>query len=601
MRANRAVAKALQLRAAITIVWRSSPLWTAANAALLIVQGLLPLAALVLLKLVLDAVTERLGTADPRADFGPVAVLIALAGGIALLSALAGILGRLVSEAQGEAVTDYVHDILHAKSIEVDLEYYENAEYYDKLHRAQQEALYRPVRIVNGLIQVLQNAVSLVAMAGLLLSLHWAVTLVLVIAAAPGAAVRLRYARKYFDWRRNSTPAERQSWYYDWMLVDGGHAKELRLFGLGPLFIERFRALRQQLRHERLALSTRRSIAELISQLSGTLAMFGTYAFIAYRTLQGAITLGDLVMYYQAFQRGQAFLTDLLRSLASLYEDSLFLAYLDEFLRLQPRIAAPAQPQPVPNPPRQGLILEGVSFSYPGSARPVLRDISLQLAPGEVVALVGENGSGKTTLVKLLSRLYDPDGGRLMLDGIDLRAFDPAALRRAISVIFQDYQHYNVTVRENIWFGDVTRPADCTTIAAAAQRAGAEAFIARLPQGYATVLGKMFQDGEELSVGQWQKIALARAFLRDAPIIVLDEPASALDALAEYELFARFRELIGDRAALLISHRLSSVRMADRIYVLAEGIIAEQGTHDALLARDGLYARMFRTQAENYR
>jgi len=598
---HRTFQRALQLRAAITIVWQSGPLWAVASAALVALQGVLPLASLVLLKLILDRITRYLESGEPGEGFGPVATLIALAGLVALISAVAATVARLVNEAQAEAVTDHVHDILHAKSIEVDLEYYENAEYYDRLHRAQQEALYRPVRIVNGLMQVAQNGISLIAMAGLLLSLHWAVSVVLFVTALPGVVVRLRYAQTLFRWRRDSTPAERQAWYYDWMLVDGGHAKEIRLFGLGPLFIQRFRDLRRQLRLERLQIATRRSRAELATHLSGTAAMFGTMAFIAHRTLQGTITLGSLVMYYQAFQRGQTFLQEMLRSLAGLYEDSLFLAYLDEFLALEPQVTSPARPRPVPRPMQQGIGVHGVSFRYPNGAEDVLQDITLAIRPGEVVALVGENGAGKTTLAKLLCRLYDPAQGTLTFDGVDLREFDLAALRRQISVIFQDYLRYNVSAGENIWFGNVELAPTSDQIPEAAQKAGIAGEIARLPRGYATILGKLFQDGEELSIGQWQKIALARAFLRDSQLIVLDEPTSALDARAEYEVFTRFRELIGGRSALLISHRMSTVRMADHIYVLDRHTITEHGTHDDLLAQGGTYARLFTTQAQNYR
>lgn len=600
MHKNRAVKQALQFRAAIKIVWQSSPLWTALNAGLLVVQGFLPLASLYLIKLVLDAVTDVMGSADPQTEFGRIAGLIALSGGVALLQGLAGLLGRLAGEAQAEAVTDHVRDILHAKSIAVDLAYYEHAEYYDKLHRAQREALYRPVRIVNGLFQVGQSALSLLVMAGLLLSLHWGVAVVLLVTALPGVLIRLRYARILFRWNRDSTPADRLSWYYDLMLVDGGYAKEIRLFGLGPLFIDRFRTLRRQLRLERLQIATRRSLAETVTQISETAAMFGSYAFIAYRALQGSITIGDLVMYYQAFQRGQGYLNGLLRGLAGLYEDSMFLAYLDEFLALEPEVVAPPNPQPVPRPMRQGIIFDDVSFRYPGSARDVLSHINLTIHPGEVIALVGENGAGKTTLVKLLCRLYDPVLGAIHIDDTDFRCLDPVELRHEISVIFQDFLHYNVTAQENIWFGNVELPLATDRIRAAAEKAGAHEVIARLPREYGTILGKLFQEGEELSIGQWQKIALARAFLRDAQLIILDEPASALDAKSEYALFEGFRGLIGGRSALLISHRLSTVRMADCIFVMENGTIVEQGAHDDLMRLGGIYADLFSTQAISY-
>lgn len=572
-----------------------------ARLALLVVQGALPLVSLYLMKLVVDAVITALAAPDRGAAFGQVMLLIGLTGGVALLSALFRSVAGLVNEAQGQVVTDYMSDILHAKSIEVDLEYYESAQYYDTLHRAQQEAPFRPTRIVNGLVQAAQNGVSLLAMAGLLFSFHWGIAAILFAAAVPGLFVRLRYADQTYRWQRQRTPTERRAWYFHWLLTGDMHAKEIRLFDLGSLFVRRFRELRQQLRRERLEIATRRSATELVTQASATLAVFGSYAFIAYRTVQGTITLGDLVMYYQAFQRGQGFLQEILSGLAGLYEDNLFLSNLYEFLDLKPKVVEPRHPRPVPQPMQTGIAFDHVSFHYPTGTREVLEDITLTIRPGEVVALVGENGSGKTTLIKLLCRLYDPMDGIITLDGIDLRQFETTALRHEISVIFQDYAQYHLTARENIWFGNLDLPPDDERIVAAAQHSGADDVITGLPQSYETTLGKWFEDGEELSIGEWQKVALARAFLRDAQIIVLDEPTSALDAKAEYEVFKEFRQLAQDRTAILISHRFSTVRMADRIYVLNDGRIIESGTHDELVHLGGTYARLFEIQAQYYR
>lgn len=601
MKNNRVVKQASQLRVAINIVWKSAPLWALINVVLLIMQGFLPLASLFLMKLVLDEVAVGLGSASVQADFGRVAILIALAGVVALLQGMTGVFSRLANEAQTEAATDHVRNILHAKAVEMDLEYYEHAEYYDRLHRAQREAPYRPVQIVNGLFQVGQNGLSLAVMAGLLFSLHWAVTLVLVLSALPSVLVRLHYSRILFRWNRKNTGAQRQAWYYDWMLVDGRHAKEIRLFNLGPLFSDRFRGLRRKLRLDRLRIATQRSRAELVTQIGETATMFGVYAFIAYRTLQGTITVGDLVMYYQAFQRGQSFLSGMLRGAAGLYEDSMFLIYLEEFLALEPKVVAPPNPQPVPRPMREGVTFSDVSFRYPGGAVDILKHINLTIRPGEIIALVGENGAGKTTLIKLLCRLYDPDQGVISVDNADLRCCDPLAWRRELSVIFQDFLHYNVSAQENIWFGNVELSPTSDEIKVAAQKAGVHEVISRMKHAYQTVLGKMLEEGEELSIGQWQKIALARAFLRDAQIIILDEPASALDAKSEHMLFQGFRELIGKKSAVLISHRLSTVKMADRIYVLENQTVAEQGTHDELMQLGDIYATLFNTQAESYR
>jgi ATP-binding cassette subfamily B protein len=350
-----------------------------------------------------------------------------------------------------------------------------------------------------------------------------------------------------------------------------------------------------------MRLVKRRSRNEWITQSVGTLATFGALAYIANQTVHGTLTIGDLVMYYQAFQRGQAYLQNVVSGLASLYEDSLFLTNLYEFLDLQPRIVEPSTPRPLAIPLRQGITFEHVRFSYGASDQTVLDDITLTIRPGEHIALVGANGAGKTTLVKLLCRLYDPSAGRITLDGVDLREFDTTDLRRQISVVFQDYAHYQLSARENIWLGNTALPPDGGTIAAAAQAAGADALIDSLPHGYDTRLGNWFDDGHELSIGQWQKIALARAFFRDAQIIVLDEPTSALDAAAEYEVFQQFRHLATRRTTILISHRFSTVRMADRIYMLANGRITEAGSHAELMRQGGEYARLFELQAGNYR
>ena len=482
----------LLLRRAIAIVWQSAPGWTLASFVLLIVQGVLPLLLLYLMKLVVDAVTTGLAAPDKGVAFRQVALLIGLMGAVTLVGALCRSLAGLVSEAQSQVVTDHMSDILHAKSIEVDLEYYESAQYYDTLHRAQQEAPYRPTRIVNGLVQVGQNGISLLAMAGLLFSFHWGVAAVLFAAVVHGVLVRLRYAGKMYRWQRQRTPTELHAWYFHWLLTGDVHAKEIRLFDLGPLFIRRFRDLRQQLRRERLEIATKRSVAELVTQASATLAIFGSYAFIAYRTVQGTITLGDLVMYYQAFQRGQGFLQEMLGGLAGLYEDNLFLSNLYEFLDLKPKVVEPHHPRPVPQPLQTGIVFDRVSFQYPTGTRKVLEDITLTIRPGEHIALVGENGAGKTTLIKLLCRLYDPTEGIITFDGLDLRQFETAALRREISVIFQDYARYHLTARENIWFGDVDLPPDDERIIAAARDSGADGLITGLPQGYETTLGKWF-------------------------------------------------------------------------------------------------------------
>jgi ATP-binding cassette, subfamily B, bacterial len=589
----------LQLRRAMRLVWQSTPGWTLFNLLLLVLRAILPLASLYLMKLIVDGVTLALRASHP--DFKPVLWLIILMGGVSLAGVIANTLAALVGENQGQAVTDHIQSLIHAKSVEVDLEYYENPAYYDTLHRAQQEAPYRPVRILSGLLQVGQSSLALVALIGLLLSLHWIVAGVLLLAALPGLFVRLHDSQRLYAWQRERTTAERKAWYIQWVLTSGEHAKEVRQFDLGSLFIQRFRALRSRLREERLRLAKHRSFSELITQSASTLAIYGALAYIAWRTVEGGLTLGELVMYYQAFQRGQSYLTEILGGLATLYEDSLFITNLYEFLDLKPRIVSPSSPSLVPASLREGIFFDHVRFGYPGEEQPVLDDVSMEIHPGEHIALVGANGAGKTTLVKLLCRLYDPSAGRILLDGMDLRAFETAALRRQISVLFQDYAHYQLSARENIWLGESSQSPNEERIRAAAKSAGADKLIEGLPHGYDTILGNWFDEGHELSIGQWQKIALARVFLREAQILVLDEPTSALDAAAEHEVIQKFRQLAAGCTTILISHRFSTVRMAERIFFLSKGKIIESGSHEELLQQAGEYARLFKLQAGNYR
>ena len=586
---------------ALRLVWQSSPGWTLARLVLVVFQGLLPLVMIYLAKLIIDTVTLNLQTANPSQVFERVLPLVILAGVATILNSLSQSLTELVNTAHSQQVTDYMQNIIHAKSVEADLEYYENAKYHDALQRAQQEAPYRPPQILNRLAQAGQNAISLVAMVGLLISLHWGIIGILLVATLPAVLVRTKFSKIMYNWQRQRTQLERQSMYLGWMLTNEQFAKEVRLFDLGGWFSQEYRQIREQLYREKLGLSTKRSVAFFLSQAFAGVLIFAVFAYIIYQTIEGALLLGDLVLYYQALQKGQNNLRLTLNNVSGLYEDNLFLANLYEFLDLQPRVIDPAQPKPIPVKVRRGIEFKNVNFSYADSARQALKDINLTIKPGETIALVGENGSGKTTLIKLLCRLYDPTSGSITIDGVDIQLFKIADLRRQVSVIFQDYAKYHFSAAENIRVGDTDVPPGDKEIYSAAVRSGAHDVITKLPQGYDTILGKLFDSGEELSIGQWQKVALARAFLRDSQVIVLDEPTSAMDPKAEYEIFKKFRELIKDQSAVLITHRLSTVKMADRIYVMDGGKIVESGTHDELMQLQQSYAHLFETQAQNYR
>jgi ATP-binding cassette subfamily B protein len=591
----------LHLWRALNLLWKAAPGWALLSTLLLLLQAVLPLFQLYLMKLTVDAVTAGITAPGKEAAFGHIALLVSLMGGTVLAAAVLASAAKVVKQAQSQIVTDRVQEILHQKSVDVDLEYYENSHFYDTLHRAQLEAPHRPTSIVTGIIQIVQNGVTLGGIATLLFAFHWGIAAVLCASLIPGLLFRLKYADRLFRWQTERSAADRTATYLNWLITGQYYAKEIRLFNLGPLFIRRFQDVRQILRREKLGIASRYALTELVSEALAVLAIFGCLALIAYRTVQGTMTLGDMVMYYQAFQQAQDHLKEILGGLASLYEDNLFISNFYEFLDLKPRIAAPHPALPVPRPIRDGIIFDRVGFRYPTGETTVLEDISLKIKPGQVVALVGENGSGKTTLVKLLCRLYDPTAGGITLDGVDLRNLDGTALRREIGIIFQDYAQYQMTARENIWIGNTELPLEDERIVATAKYSDAHGFLTELPRGYDTLLGKWFGNGAELSMGQWQKIALARALLRDAQIIVLDEPTSSMDARAEYEVFRNLRELAAGRTVILISHRFSTIRMADRIYMLKDGRIAEEGTHEELLERGRMYADLFDLQARYYR
>ena len=551
------------------------------------------------MKRLIDTLTLGVSGATPE-TLQAALLWIGLIGLVSLLGDGCSALSKLTQTVQTEAVSDRVHSLLHTKSIQVDLQYYENTDYYNTLHRAQEQATYRPQMVLASLLQVGQSGLSLLGILALLSSLNWMVPLLLSIATIPGILMRVRYTGKAYGRVSSWTESERQSDYFHTLLTTEPHAKEIRLFNLGSLFSQWFQTLRTKIRREKIYLATQQSRIDLITNGSATLAVCVAGGITAHQTIQGAITLGGFVMYYQAFGRGQGFLRELLTNLIGLYENSLFLQDFYQFLDLKPTIVEPEDPKPLSPSWETGIRLENVSFNYAHSQRSVLKNINLTIEPGEVVAIVGANGAGKTTLIKLLCRLYQPTMGTITLDGVDLGDYSMTELRRQISVLFQDYIHYQLTVKENIWLGDIEVEPDSERIWAAAHKAGAHPTIDRLPHGLDTRLGNWFEQGEELSIGQWQKIALARTFLRDARLVILDEPTSALDPQAEAEVFARFRQLVRGRTAIIISHRLSTIKMVDRILVLSDGQLAESGSHEELMQQQGLYARLFTTQAQHY-
>ncbi len=578
---------------ALALVWSAARGWSLAWLALLVLQGLLPVATVYLTRAVVDSLVEVVGGGGSWEAVRPTLVLVALMAGVLLLGEGMRSLSGWIRTAQAELVRDHVSDLIHHQSTAVDLSYYETPGYHDRLYRAQHQAAARSLALVESLGSVLQNGITLLAMAAVLVPYGWWLPPALLVSTLPALWVALRHSLREHDWRVRTTEEERKSWYFSAVLTSTEHAPEVRLFRLGPHFREGFGRLRAKLRAERVALARGQGLAELAAGGFGLLVTAAVLAWMVWRAVQGAATLGDLALFYQAFFQGQRLLRALLASLGPIYGNVLFLGDVFEFLALRPRIVDPPEPLPAPRAIRDGIRFERVTFHYPGSERAVLEDFDLHLGGGEITAIVGPNGSGKSTVIKLLSRLYDVDSGRILIDGTDLRRFSLAELRGLVTVLFQQPVHYHDTVSENVRMGDLAANREAG-IERAARAAGADEVAARLPDGYATRLGKWFQSGVEVSVGEWQRIALARALYREAPIALLDEPTSAMDSWTEAVWMERLRESVAGRTVVVVTHRLSTARRADVIHVIDGGRVVESGGHRELVVRGGRYADSWR-------
>ena len=551
-----------------------------------------------LIKALIDALSQA---ETVEAEAGRIFALLG-ATGIATLAALvAQSFGNLLRKQQGMLVADYVDREIHDRAITVDLGFYESPAYFDSLQRARQAGTQRPAQMVATTLLLAKAIVFLIAVLAMLGGIEWRLLPILLLAVLSALVVRLYFTRQLYDWQRRRVQLERRASYLDWLLTSDIHAKELRLHALGDFFREAYSKLRREIRGEQLRIERSKAIAEVGVAIVSASVFVGAIAWLVLQTMAGTFSLGDLVLFVLLFRRAEQGGRDTVNALSRLYDDQLYLGQLFSFLEVQPQLTSPARPAPIPESLDEGLRMEGVGFSYPEAEAPALDGIDLYLPPGKLVALVGENGSGKTTLIKLLTRLYDPDEGRITLDGTDIRQFDPVAYRQLFSVIFQDFAKYAATANENIWYGDAAHSLDPARTRDAGLRSGADSFLAALPRGYDTPLSRIFDDGRELSIGQWQRVALARAFLPDTRFLVMDEPTSAVDPAAEMELFDTLRKRIDGRGALIISHRLSTIRHVDYTYVLENGRIVEHGQHDQLVGSGGRYADLFGRQAAYFR
>jgi len=593
-------------RQVLGLVWGSSRRLTLGLAGSTLVQSLTPAAQVWLAGALIQAVADGVaaGAAGRGTFVDRVILLASLQLGLLLVASFFQTLGNVCQQLLQERIAIDVQGRIMEHAATLDLADFEHAAYYDQLQQAQRESANRPVQMVSQVFGLARSLVTFATLLALLLGLGPVIAAITLLAPIPAFISGSRYGWWGFQQMRRQSPQRRLMSYLTTLLTTDEYAKEIKLFTLGDHFVRRYRETADDYYRATRALILKRYWLGFGWGSLTTLASSGTYIYVALLAVRGSISLGQLTVFTGAATQVQGAFQGILGGVQGIYEHGLYLSTLSDLLERQPRIAAPANPAPLRRPFREGVEFRHVTYRYPDRATPALDDVSFRIEPGETVALVGRNGAGKTTIVKLLGRLYDPDDGEILVDGRDIRDSDPAELRQRFAVMFQDYAAYQLSAGENIGVGHVARAEDARAIERAAAEAGADAVVAGLPQGFATTLGKWFEGGHQLSGGEWQKVALARAFMRDAAeaeILILDEPTAALDAKAEHDLFARLKALTKGRMALYISHRFSTVRMADRILVLERGRLIEQGTHDELMLKGGRYAELFELQAASYR
>jgi ATP-binding cassette subfamily B protein len=588
-------------RRVLALVWDANPWMTLALAVLNLLQGGLPAARVWLSKLLIDAVVAAVTSGEGTAVLPQVFVLVSLQFLIGAAGNVLGTVSNICQQLLQEQVANRIQMLVMRHANQLDLVFFERPKFYDLLQQVQREATFRPVQMVQTAFGLIRQILTFASLLALLVNLEWFIAAAALLAPIPAFVSSARYGWQGYQMMRWQSPMRRMMSYLTNLMTTDMYNKEVKLFTLGDFFIERFARLFQRYYAENRGLVIRRYLAGAGWSMLTVLTSGLTFFYVAFRTLGGSISVGGLTLYVQAADGVSQAFSAVLGGLQSMYEHQLYLKTLFELLDFQPLVRAPEHPLPVRRPMQEGIEFRNVTYAYEGKDEPALKNVSFKIAKGETVAIVGHNGAGKTTLVKLVSRLYDPQEGQVLIDGHDVREYDPDELRSEFGVLFQDFVSYQFSARENIGVGRVERLDDAPAIAQAAHKSGAASVIEGLPEGYDTVLGKWFDGGVNLSGGEWQKVALGRAFMREAQILILDEPSAALDAKAESELFSRLQDLAHGRTAIFISHRFSTVRRADRILVFEQGSLIESGTHEELLALGGRYAELFNLQAASYR